>query len=380
MKKETSKQMTLKIQEVNKMSVQNIPYSNKSLLKWSAFCVERSEDTQRPYNLIKKTLVDLVKVSGYEKFRDRLNWLYNNYSAQNYELVWSELQAHNAKRIQKCFQDNAIEIADKRMQKQVENIIAHFGEIPQWIENLHKGFEIHFNCGLKSDTNPYYDTGLYFEDATLDTKQAFSKVKAFVKSKGVNLPDRKIWRRTKIVDVRQQTKAKRELLLDRARTCYGLHPEYELCTVETKQLYSVSERYIKDYNEFGDPIYYSNEELYKAHIVPQSWQTLVGRVQVTVESLKRLAEDAVIRDAKWMAQFNDTDCDLRACRETEGDENHNVMVPVADLQGPDSPYGLDIEFRDFLEPIYENDSDDLSAEDSILDTIIANETADGEGL
>lgn len=286
MKKEKTEQMTLKIQEVNKMSVQNIPYSNKSLLKWSAFCVERSEDTQRPYNLIKKTLIDLVKVSGYEKFKDRLNWLYNNYSAQNYELVWSELQAHNAKRIQKCFQDNAIEIADKRMQKQVENIVAHFGEIPQWIE-------------------------------TLDENQ-------------------------------------RQLLLDRARTCYDLTPEYDLCTVETKQLYSVSERYIKDYNEFGDPIYYSNEELYKAHIVPQSWQTLVGRVQVTVESLKRLAENAVIRDARWMAQFNDTDCDLRACRETEGDENHNVMVPIANLQGPDSPYGLDIEFRDFLEPIYED--------------------------
>lgn len=286
MKKEKNLQVNLKNQEVTQMSVQSIPYSNKSLLSWSAFRVERSEDKQRPYKLIKTQLTELVKVSGYEKFKDKLNWLYNNYSAKNYELVWTELQNHNAKRIQKCFQDNAIEIADAKMQKAIDNIVAHFGEIPAWIKGLNDN--------------------------------------------------------------------QRQLLLDRARTCYDLVPEYDICTVETKQLYSVSERYIKDFNEFGDPIYYSNEELYKAHMVPQSWQTLVGRVQVAVESLRRLAEDAVIRDASWMAQFNNTDNDLRACRETEGDETANQMVPITDMQGPDSPYGLNIEFRDFLEPVYED--------------------------
>ena len=286
MKKEKTEQMTLKNQEVNQMSVQSIPYSNKSLLSWSAFRVERSEDKQRPYKLIKTQLTELVKVSGYEKFKDKLNWLYNNYSAKNYELVWTELQNHNAKRIQKCFQDNVIEIANAKMQKAIDNIVAHFGEIPAWVKELNDN--------------------------------------------------------------------QRQLLLDRARTCYDLVPEYDICTVETKQLYSVSERYIKDFNEFGDPIYYSNEELYKAHMVPQSWQTLVGRVQVAVESLRRLAEDAVIRDASWMAQFNNTDNDLRACRETEGDETANQMVPITDMQGPDSPYGLNIEFRDFLEPVYED--------------------------
>lgn len=362
MKKETSKQMTSKIQEVKEMTSQNIPYSNQALLKWSALKVVRSEDKQRPYKLVKTSLVELVRSTEYSQFRNRFNWLYRNFNDENYQLVWNELQEFNARRIQKCFQDNAIEIADAKMQKTINNVVAHFGEMPAWIKNLHKGFEIHFNYGLKSDINPYLATGLYFEDATLDTKQAFSKVKAFVKSKGVNLPDRKIWRRTKIVDVRQQTKAKRELLLDRARTCYGLHPEYELCTVETKQVYSVPERYIKDYNEFGDPIYYSNEELYKAHIVPSQYQTLVGRVQVAVESLKRLAEDAVIRDAKWMAQFDNTDLDMRELREVEDTTEHNKMVPITDMQGPDTPYGLDVEFRDFLEPVYED------------------ETADGEGL
>ena len=35
MQKETSKQMTSKIQEVKEMTSQNIPYSNKALLKRS---------------------------------------------------------------------------------------------------------------------------------------------------------------------------------------------------------------------------------------------------------------------------------------------------------------------------------------------------------
>ena len=286
MKKETSKQMTSKIQEVKKMTSQNIPYSNKALLKWSALKVVRSDDKQRPYKLVKTALTELVKSAEYSQFRDRFNWLYKNYSPENYQLVWSELQNFNARRIQKCFQDNAIEIADAKMQKTIDNVVAHFGEIPAWIEELSEN--------------------------------------------------------------------QRALLLDRAKTCYGLHPEYELCTVETKQLYTVPERYIKDFDEFGNPVYYSNEELYKAHVVPSQYQTLVGRVQVAVESLKRLAEDAVIRDARWLAQFNNTEFDMRELREVEDTDEHNKMVPIADLQGSDTPYGLDIEFRDFLEPIYED--------------------------
>lgn len=286
MQKETSKQMTSKIQEVKEMTSQNIPYSNKALLKWSALKVVRSEDKQRPYKLVKTALTELVKSAEYAQFKDRFNWLYKNYSPENYQLVWNELQNFNARRIQKCFQDNAIEIANARMEKIIKDRVLHFGEIPAWIEELSEN--------------------------------------------------------------------QRALLLDRAKTCYGLYPEYELCTVETKQLYAVPERYIKDFDEFGNPVYYSNEELYKAHVVPSQYQTLVGRVQVTVEMLRRVAENAVIRDAKWLAQFNNTDLDMRELREVEDTTEHNKMVPIADLQGPDTPYGLNIEFRDFLEPIYED--------------------------
>lgn len=286
MKKETSKQMTSKIQEVKEMTSQNIPYSNKALLKWSALKVVRSEDKQRPYKLVKTALTELVKSAEYAKFRDRFNWLYKNYSPENYQLVWNELQNFNARRIQKCFQDNAIEIADAKMERIIKDRVLHFGEIPAWIEKLSEN--------------------------------------------------------------------QRALLLDRAKTCYGLSPEYELCTVETKQLYTVPERYIKDFDEFGNPIYYSNEELYKAHVVPSQYKTLVGRVQVTVEMLRRVAENAVIRDAKWLAQFDNTEFDMRELREVEDTDEHNKMVPIIDLQGPDTPYGLNIEFRDFLEPIYED--------------------------
>lgn len=286
MKKETSKQMTSKIQEVKEMTSQNIPYSNKALLKWSALKVVRSEDKQRPYKLVKTALTELVKSAEYAQFKDRFNWLYKNYSPENYQLVWNELQNFNARRIQKCFQDNAIEIADAKMERIIKDRVLHFGEIPAWIEKLSEN--------------------------------------------------------------------QRALLLDRAKTCYGLSPEYELCTVETKQLYTVPERYIKDFDEFDNPIYYSNEELYKAHVVPSQYKTLVGRVQVTVEMLRRVAENAVIRDAKWLAQFNNTEFDMRELREVEDTDEHNKMVPIADLQGPDTPYGLDIEFRDFLEPIYED--------------------------
>ena len=70
--------------------------------------------------------------------------------------------------------------------------------------------------------------------------------------------------------------------------------------------------------------------------------------------MRRIAEEAVIRDARWRAQFNDTEYDLREHREVEDTTEHNKMVPVTDLQGPDTPYGLDVEFRDFLEPVYED--------------------------
>lgn len=360
-KKEKNVQMNLKNQEVSKMSTANIPYSKQQLLKWSAFRIEKSDNHNQSFQLIHTPLVDLVKQPGYEKFKDRLNWLYNNYSAENYQIVWSELQQTNERRREHFIQQTIIAKADYILNKQVEDLRVHFGPIPKWIKSL--------------------------------------------------------------------TDNQRQLLLDRARTCYGLEPEeFEL---ETKQVYTVPQQVIKECKKgnviievtlpedevlkgsfikkvlkgeqvqevrvkkyevpVDEAIYYSQEELNKTHHNNNYFTDVVGRVKVHSQELKRLAEDAVIRDASWFAKFNDTEFDLREHREVEdtsleeklqdalnfiehnrgkytpeellsivqylydidlSERFKNKMVPITDMQGPDSPYDLDIEFRDFQEPIY----------------------------
>ena len=288
MKKENVSQANLKNQEVSKMSTANVPYTNKQLLKWSAFRIEKSKDYKKPYELIQTSLVELVKKPGYEQFKDRLNWLYNNFSEKNYQIVWSEIQRFNNRRREVYIQENIIAKADYILNKQIEEYAAHFGPMPKWVDKLNDN--------------------------------------------------------------------QRALLLDRARTCYGLEPEEVI--LETKQVYTVPQRVIKELSDEGIT-YYSQEELSKTRLKDKvknnCYNDVVGRVKVYSNKLKRLAENAVLRDERWMAQFNNTEFDLREHREVEGDENGNKMVPITDLQGPDSPYGLDVEFRDFLEPIYEDE-------------------------
>ena len=134
MKKENVSQVNLKNKEMKTMS--NVPYNKNQLLKWSAFRIEKSDDFKKPFELILTPLTELVKQNGYEKFKDRLNWLYNNYSKENYQIVWSEIQATNERRRNKCIQDNLIAKADYVLDKQVEAWRLHFGEIPAWVEQL----------------------------------------------------------------------------------------------------------------------------------------------------------------------------------------------------------------------------------------------------
>lgn len=286
MKKENVLQVNLKNERMLNMSITNVPYNNKQLLKWSCFRIEKSEDYKKSYELIHTPLTELVKHNGYEQFKDKLNWLYNNYSAENYQIVWSELQKHNERRRTLFIQEKIIARADYILKLQIEDWKLHFGDIPAWINKL--------------------------------------------------------------------TDNQRQLLLDRARTCYGLEPEEVV--LNTKQVYTVPTHLIKDYDELGEPVYYSQEELNKANFNNNYFDDVVGRVKVHSTILQRLAEDAVIRDASWMAKFNGTEFDLRELREVEGDETSNKMVPITDMQGSDSPYGLDIELRDFQEPIYEDES------------------------
>lgn len=306
------------------------PYTKQQLLKWSCFRIEnnynpkdKDADFMHPFKLVHTPLTELVKQPGYEHFKDRLNWLYNNFSEQNYDLVWNEIQEYNNQRKYEFIRPAIIPKAEYILRKRVQEAIKHFGEIPSWIEGL-------------SDNQ-------------------------------------------------------RKLLLDRARTCYGLIPEE--IELQSKQLYTVPERVVKELNKHGEATYYSQEELYKAHY-KYTYTEVIGKVKVYSEQVKRVAENAVIRDASWMARFNDTEFDLREHREEYDTsledklqdalkfiENNrgkyppeellqivvylydidlsekfkNKMVPITDMQGPDSPYGLDIEFRDFQEPIYGED-------------------------
>lgn len=335
MKKENYVQVNLKNQEVSKMSTANIPYNNKQLLKWSCFTIQepasiwlREKDgevktlsnweidkmSQHPkkswkglknFELINTPLLELGQKPGYEMFIDKLNWLYNNYSKENYQLVWEELQDYNESRKLKFIQKTVIARADYFLNKQVEEWKHHF---------YNKKETRDANGKLKIEFEPFPE-----------------------------------W-------IEKLTDNQRSLLLDRARTCYGLEPEE--VELDTKTIYTVPERLIKDGIEDGTTIYWSQEELDKDHVSKKLYNNftdVVGKFKTYTDTLKRLAENAVIRDASWMAKFNNTECDLREQREVEDDESHNKMVPITDMQGPDSPYGLNVEFRDFLEPIYAED-------------------------
>jgi len=417
MKKEKNVQVNLKNKEDNNMSVKNIPYSNKALKKWSAFAIESNiasltEVKVHPalnilsysakdrlkvksngylsypnakkdvseldsYKLTKRTLLDLVKQPGYEKFQKRFAWLYDNYTPENYELVWNELQDYNERRKEQMIQKQCIAEAEWLLEKQVQEI-----------------------------------SRLFYH--TKETRDEFGKLHI------VELPMPK-W-------ITELTENQRQYLLDRARVCYDNTPNYEVCELETRQICTVPERFVKDINKYGEETYYSPEELPKETITLQFKQrskdkfnneyktmsaetathnSLVGKVNIAVEKLRRLAEDATIRDT-YICKRNA----ITALRETEnlsyeekmqqalayvtehrgeyppeelvqiamhlfdipatktvtavdkstGKEycymvtgGENIMEPITDMQGPDSPYGLNVEFRDFLEPIYEDE-------------------------
>ena len=383
MKKENCSQVNLKNQEVSKMSTANIPYNNKQLLKWSCFRIEKFEDTSNPkksFELVLTPLTELVKQDGYTQFKDKLNWLYNNYSKENYQLVWSELQDYNERRKIKFIQDNLIARADYILNKQVEEWKLHFGEIPAWIEKLTDNQR---QLLLDRALTCY---GLKPEEVELNTKTLYTVPKQLVKEDYtyINSYLEKSDTQYKTIIKKQGKKLIKETY------------EYKQCKKDSKG------NVLYWYNLFTDTqetyTRWSQEELDKDH-VPKKYYNIftdvVGKFKVYSDTLKRLAEDAVIRDARWMSQFNNTEFDLREHREVEdtsdfeermqlateyvqahkgempvkelvatamylyniksNEYNKNSMVPVTDMQGPDSPYGLNVEFRDFLEPIYAED-------------------------
>ena len=257
------------------------PYTNKQLLKWSTMMPVSSDEKDRLYELKRVSLQDLVKQPGYESFKDRLNWLYNNYTSQNYDLVWSELsKKHEAVKQGIIYKHYKAEI-DAKFERALQIATMKFGEIPAWISRL---------------------------------------------------PDEK-----------------RAIWLRYARVCFGLEPES--ISINTKDIYTIPKSCIKDYTDWGNPIYYTKEELGEV----EEYISVFGKY--TFNKVLRVAEDAVIRDCAWMKQFNDTEYDLRVMKSVEGDENENLLVPISDPYADDAESTVSIveEFRDFLEPLYSDD-------------------------
>lgn len=259
------------------------PYTNKQLLKWSTMVPVSSDKTDHIYELKRVSLQDLVKQPKYESFKDRLNWLYNNFTAENYDLVWCELSKRHESIKQGIIYKYHVAKIEYAFNKALETATMKFGKIPAWIGRL---------------------------------------------------PDEK-----------------RAIWLRYARVCFGLEPE--TISINTKEIYTVPKSCVKDYTDWGNPIYYTKEELGEI----EEYISVFGRY--TFNKVLRVAEDAVIRDCAWMKQFNDTENDLRVMKSVEGDENENLLVPISDPYADDAEerYSVDEVFVDFLEPLYSDDAE-----------------------
>ena len=103
--------------------------------------------------------------------------------------------------------------------------------------------------------------------------------------------------------IKELSPEKHALLLDRATLLYSVEPDYEICKLYLKDIYTVPERELMDVREGYDediPIYHKikPEEL-KA---PHAYHTIVGKAVVISDYARKLAEQAAIRDAAWIAK------------------------------------------------------------------------------
>lgn len=212
------------------MKEMNRPYNNKALLKWSAFRVTEGKD-DKVYDLELTPLTELVKQPGYKKFKDRFNWLYKNYSTQNFDLVWKELQDHNEDLKEDLIRQDTLRKSEMTVSYQMKDLEIYFGDIPKWIKEL--------------------------------------------------------------------SPEEHALLLDRAVLLYQVEPDYEICKLYLKDIYTVPQRELMDYYE-EIPVYH---ELKPSELNgPLSYNTIVGKAVVVSEYARKLAEQAAIRDASWIAK------------------------------------------------------------------------------
>lgn len=259
------------------------PYTNKQLLKWTTMMPTKHEPVdwkdKQLYDLKSISLVELVKQPEYVSFKTKFSWLYMNYTHDNYDLVWNELQERHERVKQNVIYHALLSKIEKVLAKNINDAVAKFRYVPQ-------------ACTAKSED----------ERVRLEKQDAlFAKFQTTIDR--LNDDKRAVWLRY-------------------ARVCFDLIPE-ELDVV-TKDYYTLAKTSIKDYTDWGNPIYYTEKEM----------DCLVEHISVfgksTIKLAVRAAEDAVIRQCMWMKQFNGTENDLRVRRSIEGDSvEYEVRIAKA---------------------------------------------------
>lgn len=93
--------------------------------------------------------------------------------------------------------------------------------------------------------------------------------------------------------IKELSPEKHALFLDIATLLYEVEPDYEICKLYLKDIYTVPERELMDDYQ-GLPIYHEikPEELKAPHV----YHTVVGKAVVVSDYARKLAEQAVIRD------------------------------------------------------------------------------------
>lgn len=268
-----------------------VPKTTEVLKNWSWMTVQNPDEYSGKYfKLVKTPLTNLQDLDAYKCFSSKLNWLYKHYNEANYKKLHNILKAYNEWRKSNYIVAKTISKADYKASLDIEATIHHYGSFDQ------------------------------------------------------KLKDR----------LDRMTEQQREYALDIAYTCYGLEPE--IIPMKTKDQYELPERHLKDYYLEGNnamPVYYTADEMAKVSNGKVNLNAVVGKFTFESKELQLAAENNVLATMRWMKQYDNTEYDLRAHREVEGDDLHNKMVPITDLQGMFDE--SNITPRDFQVEIYKGD-------------------------
>lgn len=112
------------------------PYNAKAFKEWKAYRIDPTPFVNKGFASVKVPLTTLVKHPAYAQFRDIFNWLCSNYSYENYDRFWGELQDYKRFRKEIFIQEEILRRSEYSVKFQLEELEIHFGEIPEYVLNL----------------------------------------------------------------------------------------------------------------------------------------------------------------------------------------------------------------------------------------------------